>query len=139
METTAPSQFQPATKQSSVCPTLTAADFSQKSWQDILASVASELSNCSDSCVMDSQQAAVLPSTSQPCDKSFSQINANVDVRSAAAVTTNLSPSDHGCSLSSNTMSQIPEHIDGEDLDLVSNTTAGENWLDSLFLASIDN
>ncbi|CAL9045517.1 unnamed protein product [Musa banksii] len=140
MQTTAPSQFQPAKLQRSVCPTLTAADFSQKSWQDILASVASELgvSNCSDSCSMDNQQAPMLPSPSQPCDESFSEIKANVDVHSAAAMTTNLSRLDHGSSLSSNTMSQIPEHVEGEDPDLVSNTTAGENWLDSL-LASIEN
>ncbi|CAL9094597.1 unnamed protein product [Musa textilis] len=140
MQTSAPSQFQPATMQSSVYPTLIAADFNQKSWQDILASVASELgvSNCSDSCIMDDQQAPMLPSPSQPCDKSFSQINANVDVLSAAAMTANLSPLDHGSSLSSNIMSQIPEHIGGDDPDLVSNTTAGENWLDSL-LASIEN
>ncbi|CAL9038151.1 RPM1 interacting protein 13-like [Musa acuminata AAA Group] len=84
MQATISSQFSKPTNQSSVCPPLTAADVSQKSWQDLLASVASELgvAVCSDTDIINVQQPLMVPSLSLPHDKPFSETNASQDTQS---------------------------------------------------------
>ncbi|CAL9108910.1 unnamed protein product [Musa textilis] len=83
MQATVSSQFSKPTNQSSMCPPLTAADVSQKSWQDLLASVVSELgvAACRDSDIINVQQPLMVPSLSLPHDKPFSETNAGQDTQ----------------------------------------------------------
>ncbi|URD81177.1 hypothetical protein MUK42_20167 [Musa troglodytarum] len=62
------SHFTLPTKQSSMCPPVTAADDSQESWQNVLASVASELgvSMFSDPATSNAQRPPMFPSSSPP-------------------------------------------------------------------------
>ncbi|RWW19687.1 hypothetical protein BHE74_00020252 [Ensete ventricosum] len=84
MQATVSSHFSKPTNQSSMCPPSTAADVSQNSWQNLLASVASELgvAVCSDTDIINVQQPLMVPSLSVPHDKPFSETNASQDTQS---------------------------------------------------------
>ncbi|CAL9067988.1 RPM1 interacting protein 13-like [Musa acuminata AAA Group] len=87
MQANISSHFTLPTKQSSMCPPVTAADDSQESWQNLLASVASELgvSMFSDTGTSNAQQPPMFPSSSLPFDESYSKTDASQDTWSSSS------------------------------------------------------
>ncbi|RRT83335.1 hypothetical protein B296_00002057 [Ensete ventricosum] len=112
MQANISSLFTLPTKQSSMCPPVTAADDSQESWQNILASVASELgvSMCSNTGTSEAQQRPLFPSSSLP----YSRTDASRDTWSVPA-NTNFGSLDYDCRWSNDTMAQTQEHSPVED------------------------
>ncbi|URD79993.1 hypothetical protein MUK42_02178 [Musa troglodytarum] len=110
------SHFTLPTKQSSMCPPVTAADDSQESWQNVLASVASELgvSMFSDPATSNAQRPPMFPSSSPPFDESYSKTDASQDTWSVPA-NSNPGSLDYDCRWSHDTMAQIQEHSPVED------------------------
>ncbi|CAL9124842.1 unnamed protein product [Musa textilis] len=110
------SHFTLPTKQSSMCPPVTAADDSQESWQNVLASVASELgvSMFSDPATSNAQRPPMFPSSSPPFDESYSKTDASQDTWSVPA-NSNPGSLDYDCRWSNDTMAQIQEHSPVED------------------------
>ncbi|WOL00175.1 hypothetical protein Cni_G08888 [Canna indica] len=129
MQTLSSSQFTPSQTHNSASPSLTD-DIYQKSWKDILASLAFDLgvSSCVNTGILDDQQPRMVSSPSVHCDVSFSETHASPDTQTLAEIPDY--DGDKGSDLS--TMQTSNSELLG------SNTISGENCLDSL-LTSVEN
>ncbi|XP_008785145.2 uncharacterized protein LOC120108571 [Phoenix dactylifera] len=118
------SQCVPVRSQSSPCPTMTLVNDDTKSWQDMLASVASELGvfdSNSREATPDVQQPLMVSSQPQPFSQFVSETNVSQDVDicgHSAPEVTNLNSLGFDCGWENPAAQSIPENAQGVDSQL---------------------
>ncbi|XP_042432433.1 uncharacterized protein LOC122018989 [Zingiber officinale] len=141
MQTTLYSESTVAQVESSTLPLITATDIMEKSWEDLLASLQSELEDptLSDFGINNNHQSLLVPSPPLHCDNLLYGTDATIATSSAPVI--NRSPIRYEPSLSNDRMDQILGHDQGKDPDLKTAQTPNVSQVTSFdsLIASMEN
>lgn len=141
MQTTLYSESTVEQVESSALPLITATDIMDKSWEDLLASLASELEDpiLCDFGINNNHQSLLVPPPPLHCDNLLYGTDATIATSSAPII--NRSPNRYEPSLSNDRMDQTLGHDQGKDPDLIIARTPNASQGTSLdsFLASMEN